>query len=76
VKNDARPNPLNPTAMSLPDAARLLSAVGVQPVSEATIRSDIEAGAPTNADGTLNLVHYAAWLLREMGRSAGDHNGD
>jgi len=29
---------------------------------------DVLAGAPTNADGTLNLVHYAAWLVKEMGR--------
>lgn len=76
MKNDPRPNPLNPTAMSFSDAARLLSTVGGQPVSESTIRADIEAGVPTNADGTLNLVHYAAWLVREMGRSAGERNGD
>jgi hypothetical protein len=76
VNNDQRPNPLNPTAMLFPDAARLLSAVGGKPISEATIRSDIEAGAPRNQDGTLNLVHYAAWLVREMGRSAGERNGD
>lgn len=29
------------------------------------VRADIEAGAPTNADGTLNLIHYAAWLAKE-----------
>jgi len=29
------------------------------------IREDIDDGAPLNADGTLNLVHYAAWLARE-----------
>jgi hypothetical protein len=27
---------------------------------------DVADGAPTNADGTINLVHYAAWLVREM----------
>jgi hypothetical protein len=25
-----------------------------------------DAGAPTNADGSINLVHYAAWLVKEM----------
>ena len=30
------------------------------------IELDIAEGAPTNADGTLNLVHYAAWLVKEM----------
>ena len=31
-------------------------------------RADVDAGAPANADGTLNLVHYAAWLVKEIGR--------
>ena len=43
----------------------MLSAAGGQQVSEALIRKDMAAGAPTNPDGTLNLVHYAAWLVRE-----------
>jgi hypothetical protein len=50
------------------DAARLLTRIGGQPVTAEMLRADIAAGAPTNADGTINLVHYAAWLLREMGR--------
>jgi hypothetical protein len=32
------------------------------------LRDDVAAGAPTNADGTINLVHFAAWLVKEMGR--------
>ena len=40
--------------------------LGGLPVSEEMLRADIDAGAPTNADGTMNLVHYAAWLVREM----------
>jgi hypothetical protein len=35
-------------------------------------RADIDAGAPTNADGTINLVHYAAWLVKEMSEAGGD----
>lgn len=57
---------LNPTALSVEDAARLLTTVGGQPISEAMIELDIAEGAPTNANGTLNLVHYAAWLVKEM----------
>lgn len=56
---------LNPTALSLADAARLLSAVGGQAVTVEMLEADVAAGAPTNADGTLNLVHYAAWLVKE-----------
>jgi hypothetical protein len=60
--------PLNPTALALADAARALSQVSGQTITEEMIRADVASGAPTNADGTLNLVHYAAWLAKEMGR--------
>ena len=66
MSNDPKPNSVNPMAMPLSDAARLLTAVGGQAVQESTIRADVEAGAPTNADGTLNLIHFAAWLVKEM----------
>ena len=29
--------------------------------------ADVAAGAPTNADGTINLAHYAAWLVKMFG---------
>lgn len=54
--------------MTLPDAAKLLSAVGATKVTEAMLREDLGIGAPANADGTLNLVHYAAWLVQEVAR--------
>ncbi len=57
---------LNPMALTVADAAHLLTRVGGQAVSEAAIRADVAAGAPANADGTLNLVLYAAWLVSEM----------
>jgi len=47
---------VSPAALPVQDAARALG------LSVETVREDIAAGAPTNADGTLNLVHYAAWL--------------
>jgi len=57
---------LNPGALSVADAARVLSRLGGKPVTEEMLRADIDAGAPTNADGSINLVHYAAWLVKEM----------
>jgi hypothetical protein len=48
--------------------ARLLSAAGPKAVTVEMLQSDIDAGAPTNADGTLNLVHYVAWLVKELAR--------
>ena len=61
---------LNPTALPLADAARLLSAVGGHVVTAEMLRADVAAGAPTNDDGTLNVAHYAAWLVKEMAARA------
>ena len=58
--------PLSPTALPLRDAARLLSKTGGQPISTEMLDADIADGAPTNPDGTINLVHYAAWLVKEL----------
>jgi len=57
---------LKVTALSVDDAVLLLSKSAGKRVTGDMIRADIEAGAPVNADGTINLVHYAAWLVREL----------
>ena len=58
---------LNPAAIPLADAARILSAAGGQRVTLEMLQEDVAAGAPTNADGSINLLNYAAWLnAREM----------
>lgn len=59
---------LNPTALSLADAAHLLTKVGGKSITVSMLEADRKAGAPSNADGSLNLIHYAAWLLQEMHR--------
>jgi hypothetical protein len=59
------------TALSLADAAKVLSKAGRRPVTEAMLRQDVEAGAPVNPDGTINLIYYAAWLARAE-RPAGE----
>ena len=61
-------HPLSPTALSLTDAATLLTRAGGERVTVEMLEADRAAGAPANADGTLNLVHYAAWLVREIAR--------
>ena len=56
---------LDPKAMSPADVARLLARAGSRHATAEVIREHIQAGAPANADGTLNLVHYAAWLAAQ-----------
>ncbi len=62
----AQPSAASPSALTVEQLARLLTAAGRRTIAEATIRRHVEAGAPTLADGRLNLVHYVAWLVREV----------
>ena len=62
------PSKLRPTALTIEDAVKVLRAAGAEHLTQDALRADIEAGAPTNPDGTLNLAHYAAWLVKEMSR--------
>ena len=66
------------TALTPTQAAKILAAAGNRRITEAMVRTDIEAGAPTNADGTVNLVHYTAWLAQEAasGSGRGEAGGD
>ena len=60
--------PIDPNRLTPDQAAKLLSAAAKIRVPAEQIAADLEAGAPQNADGTINLVHYAAWIVKEMGR--------
>ena len=58
------------TALSIDQLATVLSNAGGRKITEEMIRSDIEAGAPSNPDGTVNLIHYTAWLVSEVSDGA------
>ena len=60
--------PINPLALTISDAAKLLSKAGGRLITPEQIDADIAAGAPLNGDGTINLVTYAAWQSKERGR--------
>ena len=55
-------NPLNPAAVGIDQLARLLG------VPMDHLRQHVAQGAPTNANGSINLVHYAAWLNANPGK--------
>ena len=65
-----KPKSANPNRLTPEDLATLLSNRRKKRVEVEHIQADIEAGAPTNADGTISVVAYAAWLLQEK------HRGD
>ena len=60
---------VNPAALTVAQLARMLA------VPEETIRRHLAAGAPAGADGRVHLVHYAAWLNKELA-SFGENDGD
>ena len=59
--------PENTRLTALPKEAlvRLLRNAGSSTISVEALEADIAAGAPVNADGTMSLVEYAAWLCKE-----------
>jgi hypothetical protein len=57
---------VNPAALTLADAARLLTAAGGKLVTAAMLQAAIDRGAPALPDGRVNLVALAAWLEREL----------
>ncbi len=62
-------NQVDPTRLSIEQASKLLSAVYRERIDVVNIQEDIDAGAPTNSDGTINLVNYAAWQSKDLGHA-------
>ena len=68
---------IDPLAMTVAQASKVLSAVSAEIVSEELIRRHIAAGAPvTKGQGRrgvrINVVHYGAWLNLPAGPNEGD----
>jgi hypothetical protein len=61
-----QPSGLNPQALRLEDLARILSASGPKTVTVEMLQADIDDGAPQNRDGTMSLLSYVGWLVREL----------
>lgn len=59
------------TALSVSDLVKLLKRSGSHTISEEAVKNDIANGASANSDGTVNLIFYTAWLIKET-----SDNGD
>lgn len=55
-------NGLDPARLTPAELVALLVKAGSRSINEQMVASHLAAGAPRNADGTLHLVHYTAWL--------------
>ena len=60
------PNQARITALPPGKLCDVLRRAGARHVSPEAVQADIEAGAPVNDDGTVNLIEYAAWLVGRM----------
>jgi len=54
------------TALPLSDAAKAMSLAYGRLVTEEQVREVAERGGLLRAGGTVNLIEYAAYLVREM----------
>lgn len=57
---------LNPLALSPENLVKVLVKSGYRNMTMEMLQSDIDAGMPVNADGSVNLVKYMAWMIKEI----------
>jgi len=60
------PKSLKITAISVADAAKVLASAYGRRVTEEQVREIADAGGLLAPDGTINLLEYAAYLVREL----------
>ena len=57
-------NSLKLTALQPEMLVNILRRAGSRLISAETLAADFEAGAPRNEDGTVNIIEFAAWLVK------------
>ena len=57
-------NSLKLTALPPDMLVNLLKGAGSRLISAELLTADFAAGAPRNEDGTINLVEFAAWIVK------------
>ena len=57
---------LNVPPMTKTNFIQVLQHYGCQTISTEKLDAQIAAGAPVNDDGTINIVNFTAWLLKEL----------
>ncbi len=50
-------------ALKVSELVTALKAAGSRTITEETVAADLAAGAPANADGSVDILKYAAWIL-------------
>jgi len=55
----------DPGALTPGQIAQLLAVGGANGITEDMILEDIKMGAPVKDDGTMSLIDYTAWMVKE-----------
>ena len=66
---------LNPLALSAENLVKLLQKAGYRAMTLELLQEDIDGGVPVNADGTISLIKYMAWLIREVHSNGDNESG-
>ena len=66
------PESINPMALTPDTLAGLLKKCRCQGLADDTLERQIASGLPVNGDGTVNLIEYTAWLLKEVNGYGGE----
>ena len=66
---------LNPLALSRENLVTLLKKAGFRDMTAEMLQEDIDGGVPVNADGTISLIKYMAWLIREVNGNGDNESG-
>lgn len=66
---------LNPLALSAENLVTLLQKAGYRAMTLDLLQEDIDGGVPVNADGTISLVKYMAWIIREVHSNGDNESG-
>jgi hypothetical protein len=72
----AGPDPgagLRLTALPPATVVAVLQKAGSRHLDADGLAADLAARAPVNEDGTVNLLAYAAWLLKQLAVKEGGH---
>jgi len=62
--------PLKITALSIAEVAKVLSSASGRQITEEQVRTIAVCGNLEKADGTISLLEYTAFLVREMAHGA------
>ena len=57
-------NSLKLTALQPEMLVSILKGAGSRLITVELLAADFDAGAPRNEDGTINLVEFAAWMVK------------